>query len=294
MADFITNILGGTSTQNSPIPFVWVPTPPTATLSSGIAGAEERFEKRLRSLNEILPITDGRVVPGEDDLMIGDARRLSLAVMFLDICQFSETDSEDKADQEKVLKVLNLFMAEMLSITKRFGGHFEKNTGDGLMTYFKESTLAESAKRALDAAITMHHYNDHVISPRLKNLGLPEVKFRVGIEAGPVVIANVGVRGGEGDHRSLVAIGNTANIACKLMTLIPHGGIVLGARAQGYLPSEWQAQTTLLGPLPKFFFRGTTNSYTAWELKYRAPSPTPTQYLDAFAALGRLGQLVGR
>jgi class 3 adenylate cyclase len=215
--------------------------------------------------------------------MIGDARRLRLAVMFLDICQFSQIDSEDDDDQEKVLKVLNLFMAEMLSITKRFGGHFEKNTGDGLMTYFKESTIAESAKRALDAAITMHHYNDHVISPRLKNLGLPEVKFRVGIETGSVVIANVGVRGRDGDHRSLLAIGNTANVACKLMALIPDGGVLLGFGARAHLPSEWQAQTTFLGPLPKFFFRGTTNPYTAWELKYRAPGPAP--YYAALAAL---------
>jgi class 3 adenylate cyclase len=231
--------LAQAGTHSNFVPMTAVPTQPSATLASGIAGAEERFDKRLRSLNEILPITVGRVVPGEDDLMIGDARRLRLAVMFLDICQFSQMDSEDDADQEKVLKVLNLFMAEMLSITKRFGGHFEKNTGDGLMAYFKESTIAESAKRALDTSITMHHYNDHVISPRLKNLRLPEVKFRVGIEAGPVVIANVGVRGGEGDHRSLVAIGNTANIACKLMTLIPDGGVSESMLAPGPRRNGW-------------------------------------------------------
>jgi class 3 adenylate cyclase len=99
--------------------------------------------------------------------------------------------------------------------------------------------------------------------------------------------------GGDGDHRSLVAIGNTANVACKLMTLIPAGGVVLGCRTRGYLPTEWQAQTTLLGPLKGFVFKGTTNPYTAWELTYRAPSPL-TDYYGTLASLGGLSALVGR
>jgi adenylate cyclase len=132
----------------------------------------------------------------------------------------------------------------------------------------------------------MHHYNDHVISPRLKRLNLPEVKFRIGIETGSVVIANVGVRGGDGDHRSLVAVGTTANVACKLMTLIPGGGVVLGDATRGHLSPEWQVQTTQIGTLPGFVFKRTTTPYPAWELKYRAPTPNTAGYLAAFAALG--------
>ena len=52
------------------------------------------------------------------------------------------------------------------------------------MAYFKNGPEAESAKQALDAAVTMHCYNDQVISPKLKALSFPEVKFRVGIETG--------------------------------------------------------------------------------------------------------------
>jgi adenylate cyclase len=266
------------------IPMAFGPSQPTATLMTSTTQAEERFEKRLTRIREILPISKGRVVPSEDDLMIGDARRLHLAVMFLDICKFSQMESTEDAEQDNVLTLLNLFMAEMLSVVKRHEGDFEKNTGDGLMAYFAGPTLADCAKRALDAAITMHHYNDHVISPRLEGLSLPRVKFRVAIETGSVVIANVGIKGGERDHRSLVAIGTTANVACKLMRLLPDGGIVLGSAARGHLTKEWQGETTLLGTLDGYVFKGTQTPYPAYLVKYRAPY-VPNLY-GALAALG--------
>jgi adenylate cyclase len=276
------SVLGGLSgsrpTQRSglydafwgaPIPITSRPEQPAATTSSRIQQAEERFEKRLARLRDILPVRTGRVVPDDDDLMIGDARRLKLAVLFLDICKFSQISNEDPDQQDQVLKLLNLFMAEMLQIVKMHGGEFEKNTGDGLMAYFNEASEPQSAMRAVDAAVTMHCYNDQVISPRLQRIGLPKIRFRVGIETGLVTIANVGVHGGS--HRSLVAIGTTPNIACKLMTLIDNGGIVIGNRTRDFLSEDWKKETTSLGSLPGFVLKGTNNPYPAWELNYRVP-----------------------
>ncbi len=274
--------LGGTLMGSSPlspsglygstrglIPVTPKPEQPSTTTYLQIQQAEQRFEKRLQKLRDVLPIRSGRVVPSDDDLPIGDARRLRLAVLFLDICGFSKVPNYDENDQDQVLKLLNLFMAEMLQIVKSLNGDFEKNTGDGLMAYFKDGPEAECIQRAVDAAVTMHCYNDQVISPRLKGIGLPEIKFRVGIEAGLVTIANVGVRG---DHHSLVAIGDVPNIACKLMNLMPNGGIILGNYTRTLLSNDWQKETVSTGPLPGYVIRGTTTPYPAWELKYRAPN----------------------
>jgi class 3 adenylate cyclase len=249
---------------------------------SDIKEAEERFDQRLRQLDKIFPLTVGRVVPAEEDLAIGDAKRLHLAILFLDICKFSEIPNGEDAEQDRVLKLLNLFMAEMLHVVKSHRGEFEKNTGDGIMAYFKETTDTECAQQAVDAAVEMHCYNDEVISPRLKLQGLPEVKFRVGIEAGSVIIAKVGTRG---DHRSLVAIGNTPNVACKLMTLIPNGGIALGNYTRHLLSPAWQNQTAPLNPLLPYVLKGTSNPYPAWALNYRARRPTDYS--------GMLGALLG-
>jgi class 3 adenylate cyclase len=271
------SLLGGN------IPVAPKPAQPAGTTYSRIRQAEERFEKRLGRLREVIPVRPGRVVPDDDDLMIGDARRMRLAVLFLDICKFSNIPSFEEGEQDEVFTLLNLFMAEMLQIVKSNGGDFEKNTGDGLMAYFKDGSEAESSQRAVDAAVTMHCYNDEVISPRLQRIGLPVVKFRVGIETGLVTIANVGVRGG--DHRSLVAIGSVPNIACKLMALIENGGIVLGNRTHGLLSEDWRKETAPVGSLPGYVIKGSATPYPAWELKYRAPKLSGWES-SAFGALG--------
>ena len=279
--------LGGPSNPmaHALVPVEPSPAQPAGTKYSQIRQAEERFERNLNKLREVIPVRPGRVVPGEDDLMIGDARRLRLAVLFLDICKFSRIPNYSENDQDEVLKLVNLFMSEMLHIVKVNGGDFEKNTGDGLMAYFKDGPESESAQRAVDAAVTMHCYNDEVISPGLQRIGLPAVKFRVGIESGLVTIANVGVKGGDGDHRSCVAIGNVANVACKLMTLIPDGGIVLGHHTRSILAEQWQKETALVGLLPVYVIVGSQAPYPAWALKYRAPKLSGWESA-AVAALG--------
>ena len=162
-------------------------------------------------------------------------------------------------------------MSEMLYIVRAYEGSFEKNTGDGLMAYFGEQPEAECAKRAVEAAVTMHCYNDHVISPKLVAIGLPKIEFRVGIETGLVTIAKIGVRG---DHNSLVAVGNVPNVACKLMTLLKErDGVVLGHHTRTLLPEDWKRATKEMEPLPKFVIRGTQTQYPAFELTYRAPDP---------------------
>jgi len=218
----------------------------------------------------------GRKVPDDDDLIIGDARRLRLAVLFVDICKFSEIRSYDENEQDQVFMLLNLFMAEMLHIIKKMGGDFEKNTGDGLMAYFKSSSDEESTRLAIEAAITMHFLNDQVISPRLKNMSLPAIKFRVGIETGLVTAANVGVGG---PHHSVVAIGNVPNVACKLMSLLPEGGIVIGNYTRGLLAEEWKAHTVSICPLPGWVKAGTQIPYPAFEVTYRVARPFDWAFL---------------
>jgi adenylate cyclase len=261
---------------------------PTKTSYSQIRAAGERFDKRLQQINEVKA---GRTVPDLDDLTMGGGKRLNLSVLFLDVCKFSEIPNSDGEEQDRVLKLLNLFMAEMLYIVREHGGDFEKNTGDGLMAYFAEGSEAECTKRAVDAAVTMHCYNDRVVSPKLQAIGLPKVTFRVGIDTGTVTIAKVGVRG---DHHSLVAIGNTANAACKLMTLLPEGGIVLGNYARWLLPPEWKRETAECGALKGYVIADTQIPYPGWELKYRARDPFPWVLPPIGALGGGLGGLGGR
>lgn len=233
----------------------------------------ERCNKRVDVLQDRIDgVTAGRVMPDLDQVTIGSGKRFSLAVLFLDICNFSSRLNWTEEEQKQVLSVMNIFMAEMLNIVRDFDGTYEKNTGDGLMAYFGEgaSTDMERVQPAVDAAVVMHYVNDHFMTPWFQNQGIEPVRFRVGIDVGPATIARVGLRGNE---NSIVAIGTTANVACKLMNLIPNGGICVGHEVYSNLPHNWGQTCRQCDQPTGFVYRQTQKPYVAWELNQRLRPP---------------------
>src|SRR5262245_32205112 len=98
----------------------------------------ERTQKSAKKIKaNPLPSVLGRVVPDEEDLVIGTGRRVEVAVLFLDISGFSQRLSNTSEEQGLLLKGLNLFFTEMVRTVEDYGGTVEKNTGDGLMAYFE-------------------------------------------------------------------------------------------------------------------------------------------------------------
>jgi len=188
----------------------------------------------------------GRLVPEADDLAFGTGRRLDMAVMFLDLCSFSSRPSETVAEQEMLLRALNLFFTEMVKIAEDYGGVVEKNTGDGLMAYFNDSEgdpPEDGCKRAVACALTMFRTNSQLISPIMRASQMQELTFRIGIDYGSVTVAQIGAAKRFG---SLVAIGTTANVACKMLSVAGPSEIILGENVVRQLPAEWQQQWCLL------------------------------------------------
>jgi len=181
----------------------------------------------------------GRVVPEEEDLAIGQGRRLNMAVLFLDLSGFSARPAETAEEQELLLRVFNLFFTEMIRIVEEYGGTVEKNTGDGLMAYFEDGggTPPESgAKRAVACSLTLMHTTQNLINPILQGSGVEDLHFRIGIDYGPVTVAQIGARQ---RFHGLVAIGTTANIASKMLDVANPDAIVIGEAVLPRLPNAW-------------------------------------------------------
>ncbi|MGA2538799.1 MAG: adenylate/guanylate cyclase domain-containing protein [Terracidiphilus sp.] len=248
------------------------PSPPSKLTPQYKDQAFERIMRRSGSLSErVESSTIGRVIPDVEQLAIGEGKHFeNLSVLFLDMCSFSDLSSWTTQDQKLVLKTLNIFMGEMLNVVRDFGGVFEKNTGDGLMAYFGEGsrTLAEAAKPAVEAAVAMHYVNDEFIGFFLSKHGCQRVNFRVGVDTGPITLARVAVHGGT--HGGIVAIGAIANVACKLMRLIPNGGICIGERTYEALPNNWKQTCEKLEGSTGHVYLSSRTPYPGWRLDYRA------------------------
>lgn len=234
----------------------------------------DRGNNRIRVLQDrINGVTTGRVMPDLEQVTIGSGKHFTLAVLFLDICGFSARPNWTNEEQKLMLATMNIFMAEMLNIVRDFGGTFEKNTGDGLMAYFGEGSLkpAERVQPAVEAAVVMHYANDNLFTPWFQQRGIEPIRFRVGIDIGPVTIARVGLRG---DESSIVAIGTPANIACKLMNRIPNGGICIGNEVYANLPNNWTQACRQCDQPSGFVYVANQAPYLAWELNHRLSPPT--------------------
>jgi len=214
----------------------------------------EAQSKRIAALRDKInarpPVGDGRIVPEDTDLSIGDGRRLSMAVMFIDICGFSSRPMETVAEQDLMLRVLNLFFTEMIRIAEDYGGNVEKNTGDGLLIYFNDnegSPPETGSKRSVACALTMLATTKHLINPILNNSNTKPIELRVSIDYGNVTIARIGA---PKRFNANAAIGATANFASKVMRFASAGDIVIGESARKQLPESWRNIWTELVPEP--------------------------------------------
>ena len=208
----------------------------------------ERVEQLRQKISERPEVGSGQVVPDDESLTIGDGRRFQMAVMFVDICGFSSRRMETPAEQDSMLRVLNLFFTEMTRIAEEYGGVVEKNTGDGLMIYFVDNDgqpKEVGSKRAVSSALTMMSSNTYLLSPVLKASGTDELAFRVSIDHGPVTIARLGP---PRRYNANVAIGAIANFASKMLKHAGENEIVLGESAKNQLPTDWQILWTETHP----------------------------------------------
>ncbi len=219
------------------------------------------IEVRDKIISREGAVATGRVVPEDEELTLGTGRRLEMAIMFLDICSFSGRPSETPAEQELMLKVLNLFFTEMVKIAEEYGGVVEKNTGDGLMAYFNDNDgnpPESGCKRAVACALTMMRTNALLINPILTASTVEPLKFRIGIDYGQITVAQIGSARRFG---SLVAIGTTANVACKMLAAADPDEIIIGETVTQKLPSSWHQWCVLKKSDTGWVFRSSQQPY---------------------------------
>lgn len=218
-------------------------------------------------------LASGRVIPEANDLAIHDGRVLKAAVMFLDICAFSNRPSWSASEQQAVLDTLSLFFSEMIRIIQDYGGVVEKNTGDGLMAYFTaDGDRATASHRAVAAALTMFDARWRLINPILQSSGIAPLDFRICLDHGPVTIARLGAHRG---FNGMAAIGTTANMTAKMLGVAKANQLLVGTAAREGLPPAWQAQFFAAEPISTtWIYRYTGAPYFFWDFTGRWTEPS--------------------
>jgi adenylate cyclase len=148
---------------------------------------------------------------------IGGGVERELTVLFADLAGFT-TFSESHSPGE-VISMLNTFWAEVVPVISRSGGVVGHFAGDGVMATFNTAgDEPDHAIRACRAGLAITEAAGRIAAA---NPGWPT--FRVGINTGTAVVGTVGAE----ERREFGVIGDTTNVAARLMALAQPGQVVV-------------------------------------------------------------------
>lgn len=164
-------------------------------------GAEaelERLAKEVELRNRFIRETFGRyltddvvaaVLETPTGLQVGGEKR-KVTMMMTDLRGF--TSLSERLAPERVVTILNRYLATMIPIIKRYEGTIDEFIGDAIFVLFGAPVWQEDdAQRAVACAVAMQLAMEEVNDANRKD-DLPEVEMGIGIHTGQVVLGNIG------------------------------------------------------------------------------------------------------
>jgi adenylate cyclase len=144
-----------------------------------------------------------------------------VTVLFADIRGF--TSLSEQMDAREVVDLLNDFFAVMTGAIFRSNGTLDKFIGDCVMALFGAPIPSErSPRNALVAAVRMQQQVARLGLERVER-GLAPIRIGIGLHHGPAVVGNIG----SAERMQYTAIGDTVNIAARLVSKAEPGQILI-------------------------------------------------------------------
>ncbi|PQV64678.1 Adenylate cyclase, class 3 [Abditibacterium utsteinense] len=152
---------------------------------------------------------------------IADLDREELTICFCDLVGF--TKLSERLTPPEVATILNDHFARLYNIVRTHGGTIDKFIGDAMLAYFREPIEAFQASKKMVQESR---------SVRLKADWALPIQVRVGLNTGPVAIANLGVP----EIRQRTILGEHVNFAQRMQSAAPPHSILISERTLRYLP----------------------------------------------------------
>ena len=179
-----------------------------------------------------------------------------VTVLFADLAGFT-TFSETRPPAE-VLGMLNAYWAAVVPIIDRAGGSIEHFAGDGILVMFNTVTeQPDHALRAARCALAIVRETDPLA---VEHPGWP--RFRAGLNTGAALVGNVGAAG----RRSFAAIGDTTNLASRLLGAGEPGQVVAGGATREALAANTEATGIAATSLGVSRVKGKRDPIEIWRL----------------------------
>jgi class 3 adenylate cyclase len=176
-----------------------------------------------------------------------------VSIVFADLQGF--TPFAERHEPDEVAAMLNAYFEPILPLMERAGGEVHQIVGDELMVIFgKEGDQPDHAADAARAALLLQRTADRVAR---EHADWP--RFRVGVNSGEV---HAGLVGGSRGHRKHGIVGDVVNLAARLQSEAPVGGVLIGAETFRRLGARASVE-----PLPPLRVKGKSEPVAAYVLR---------------------------
>lgn len=204
----------------------------------------DEFNKMVSGLGEkeVIQATFGRHV-GEQaareilaqDSQLGGKQKV-ISVMFVDLRNYTARASN--LEPAEVVKMLNLFLSDMVEIVESQQGMVNKFLGDGFMALFGAGQFPTGhADAALRTGELMLAQMDE-INRKLNLEPSKELSIGIGIHSGPAIVGSIG------SNRRLeyTAIGDTVNVASRIESVTKAVGepLLFTEATRSQLQEDWE------------------------------------------------------
>ena len=175
------------------------------------------FDEKLDRIQRYLPKGLTEKILSHRDKIEGELKYVT--VMFCDMEGF--TQFTEKLGPERAYGIMDRVYELLIHKVHDYQGIVNELTGDGIMALFGAPIALEDApQRAIRSAMAIHRdiarFSDEV---RKKNDDIQNLKMRVGINSGPVVVGTLG----NNLRLEFKAVGDTVNLASRLEGLAEPG-----------------------------------------------------------------------
>jgi class 3 adenylate cyclase/tetratricopeptide (TPR) repeat protein len=168
------------------------------------------FDEKLTKIQKYLPKGLTEKILSQRDRIEGERKQVT--VVFADMEGF--TSLSERLGPEEAYTTMDQVYEILIHKVHDYEGTVNEMTGDGIMALFGAPIALEDApQRAIRSAYAIHReiarFNDRM---KQEKEGLPQLKMRIGIHTGPVVVGTLG-----NDLRvEFKAVGDTVNLASRM------------------------------------------------------------------------------
>ena len=246
----------------------------TAGTAYSLTRRREAFVRRR--LEQHLAPAVVRSIVEQPDLVKLDGERREVTALFTDIEGFTATTH--RVGPEELVATLDQYFEGVSGIVITHGGMIDKIVGDGVHALFNAPVdLEDHPQHAVECAIAIRAWSDG-FRTRAPAARIELGRTRVGIETGPAVVGDVGIR----SKLDYTAHGDAVNMAARLEASNKELGsaICVGPSAAA------RCDAPLLRPLGQLALRGRKEPIAVFEpWPDDAPPAWREKYLAACATL---------